>query len=90
MGEIQILLPAVITREGNWFVASCPLIDVATQGETEEEVKENMGDLISDFMNDPDTQKPELSALMTTSLTNIPVRIPERMLHGKAQALTTA
>ncbi|MCD6522122.1 MAG: type II toxin-antitoxin system HicB family antitoxin [Candidatus Diapherotrites archaeon] len=51
-------LPIVITKEGKWFVASCPILDIATQGRTEKEVKENMKDLINEYMRDPDTPKP--------------------------------
>jgi predicted RNase H-like HicB family nuclease len=32
----------IISKEGKWFVASCPLLDISTQGKTEQEVKENM------------------------------------------------
>jgi len=38
--------PVLISKEGKWFVACCPILDIATQGRTEEEVKENMVDLI--------------------------------------------
>ena len=62
MKEINIPLPIVITKEGDWFVASCPWLDIATQGKTEEELKENMRDLIHDYLTDPDTKKPELNA----------------------------
>ena len=40
-------------------MACCPILDIATQGRTEEEVKENMVDLIQEYMEDPDTQKPD-------------------------------
>lgn len=40
-------------------MASCPMLDIATQGRTEEEVKENMVDLIEEYMEDQDTQKPD-------------------------------
>ena len=56
----QVPLPIIITRENKWFVASCPILDVATQGKTEKEVKENMADLINDYLNDPDTPKPSV------------------------------
>ena len=52
-----ISFPVLISKEGKWFVASCPLLDIATQGRTEEEVKGNMVDLIEEYMEDPDTQK---------------------------------
>ena len=52
-----ISFPILISKEGKWFVVSCPRLDIATQGRTEEEVKENMVDLIEEYMEDPDTQK---------------------------------
>jgi predicted RNase H-like HicB family nuclease len=55
---IQLPLPILITKENKWFVASCPILDIATQGKKEKEVKENMADLINDYLNDPDTPKP--------------------------------
>ena len=55
--------PVIITKEGKWFVASCPILDLATQGKSEKEVRENMKDLISEYMSDPDTPKPELESI---------------------------
>jgi predicted RNase H-like HicB family nuclease len=81
---IQVPLPILITKENKWFVASCPILDIATQGKTEKEVKENMADLINDYLNDPDTQKPSMEDLISISLTNIPVKIPEGVLNRKA------
>jgi len=52
-----ISFPVLISKEGKWFVASCPMLDIATQGRTEEEVKENVVDLIEEYMGDQDTQK---------------------------------
>ncbi len=52
-----ISFPVLISKEGKWFVASCPMLDIATQGKNEEEVKENIVDLIEEYMEDPDTQK---------------------------------
>jgi predicted RNase H-like HicB family nuclease len=88
--SIQLPFPVIIAREGKWFVASCPLLDIATQGKSEAEVKENMVDLINDYLCDPDTAKPSLEDLMSLSLTNIPVKVPEGVLHRKASAAVTA
>jgi predicted RNase H-like HicB family nuclease len=88
--NIQLPFPIIITRENKWFVASCPLLDIATQGKTEKEVKENMADLINDYMNDPDTPKPSVDDLMSLSLTNILVKVPEGVLHSKASTAVTA
>jgi len=52
-----IPFPVLISKEGKWFVACCPVLDIATQGRTEEEVRENMMDIIEEYMEDPDTQK---------------------------------
>jgi predicted RNase H-like HicB family nuclease len=72
-----ISFPVLISKEGRWFVACCPILDIATQGRTEEEVKENMADLIAEYMEDPDTQKPDLETITPTSvkLATIPVKI---------------
>jgi predicted RNase H-like HicB family nuclease len=86
----QVPLPILITKEGKWFVASCPILDIATQGKTEKEVKENMAELINEYLSDPDTPKPSLDDLMSLSLTNIPVRVPESVLHRKASTVAPA
>jgi predicted RNase H-like HicB family nuclease len=87
---VQVPVPILLTKEGKWFVASCPILDIATQGRTEKEVKENLTDLINEFLRDPDTTKPSLNDLMSLSFANIPIRIPEGVLHSKASTSTTA
>jgi predicted RNase H-like HicB family nuclease len=87
---VQVPVPILLTKEGKWFVASCPILDIATQGRTEREVKENLADLIYEYLRDPDTAKPTLDDLMSLSLANVPVRIPEGVLHGKASPATAA
>jgi predicted RNase H-like HicB family nuclease len=87
---LQVPVPILLAREGRWYVASCPILNIATQGRTEKEVKENLADLIREYLRDPDTSKPSLDELMSLSLANIPVRIPERMLRGKASTATSA
>lgn len=87
---VQVPLPIIIAKENKWFVASCPILDIATQGKTEREAKENMAELINDYLSDPDTQKPSMEDLMSLSLTNIAVKIPEAVLHGKASTTITA
>jgi len=65
---VQMPLPILITKEKKWFVASCPLLDIATQGKTEKEVKENMAELIGEYLIDSDTSKPSMEELMSLSL----------------------
>jgi predicted RNase H-like HicB family nuclease len=84
---MKMPLPVVITREGKWFVAACPILDIATQGKTEKEVKENMEDLINEYLKDPDTPKPKMEAIMSVSLVNLPINIPKGVLHTKTTTI---
>jgi predicted RNase H-like HicB family nuclease len=52
MAALQVALPIMITREGKWFIASCPILELATQGRTEKEVKEKMSELIKEYLKD--------------------------------------
>lgn len=52
--NIKIPFPVFVAKEGKWFVASCPALDIATQGKTEQEAKENIEDLINEYIKDPD------------------------------------
>ena len=74
MENKQISFPIVIMKEGAWFVASCPSLDIATQGKTEQEVRENMKELIDEYVNDKDTVKPEID-LESTSLSFVNVTL---------------
>ncbi len=58
-------------------MASCPALDIGTQGRSEKEVRKNMRELIQEFFSDPDTKKPSLHELSSVSLTieNLPVKI---------------
>ena len=66
--KMRISLPVVITREQSWFVAACPLLDLATQGKSESEVRENMKECITDFFSDPDTQKPSQKEIASAAI----------------------
>ncbi len=86
---LQIPLPIVIAREKKWYVASCPILDIATQGRTEKEVKENMATLIDEYLRDPGTNKPSLDDLLSLSLVSVPVSVPEGILHGKTSTVAS-
>jgi len=36
----KIFLPIILGKEGKWYIASCPVLDIATQGKTEKEARE--------------------------------------------------
>jgi len=42
-------LPLKIKKKKTWFVASCPVLDVHSQGETEEMARENLKEALSLF-----------------------------------------
>lgn len=86
MSGTLVSFPIVILKEGSYFVASCPSLDIATQGQTEKEVKENMQDLIQDYLSDEDTPKPEKIAELS-SISFIQAKIPKGGDDGKVEAL---
>lgn len=92
--ESMEMLPLTIfiTKEDNWFVACCPLLEIATQGKTEDEVKENMKDLIYEYMKDPDTPKPKLKTIISASavMTTIPIRMKDIYHDRKTPSITPA
>lgn len=40
--QAEFKLFGVIKREGKWYIASCPPLDLTTQGRTEKEAKKNL------------------------------------------------
>ena len=51
MAEVlfSLQLPFKITKRAKWFLATCPIIDVHSQGETEKKAKENLIEALSLF-----------------------------------------
>ena len=47
-------LTAVIEREGKWYVALCPELDVASQGKTIEEARKNLQEAVELFFETAD------------------------------------
>ncbi len=80
MKNMTLPFPIVISREDKWFVVSCPVLGIATQGKTEQEAMEMIADLIKDYLGDPDTQKPTLAGLKSVSFTSVPIEVPEGVL----------
>lgn len=67
---------ASVWQEGNWFVAQCLEIDIASQGETEAEALNNLAEALSLHFEPPvatitpqiKTLEVEVGAAETTSL----------------------
>jgi predicted RNase H-like HicB family nuclease len=45
----MLKLTAVIAREGDWYVATCPEVDVVSQGKTVEEARANLLGAVEGF-----------------------------------------
>jgi len=65
---MEAVLPAVITREGRFFVAICPVNNVASQGETVEEALKNLKEALELYYEDEDVEPPTTAEgpLLTT------------------------
>lgn len=48
---------AVIEKEDNWFVASCPELDVASQGKSVEEALANLKEAVVLYLEDDDVKR---------------------------------
>jgi predicted RNase H-like HicB family nuclease len=49
---------ATVWREGNWYVAQCLEVDVASQGETEEEALANLKEALELHFQPPHATRP--------------------------------
>jgi predicted RNase H-like HicB family nuclease len=75
--------PIFLGHEGRFAVAACPLLDLATQGETEEEAKSNLKDLIEEYLADPDMAKPAWNEWENSSFTYLPIPVPQNIFNGQ-------
>jgi len=44
--NIEAELPVAVTRQGSLYIASCPLLDVCSQGATRKKALENLGEAL--------------------------------------------
>jgi predicted RNase H-like HicB family nuclease len=75
-GRQKLILPVVFGKEGRWHIAFCPVLDVATQGLSEKEARENIEDLIREYLSDPDVPKPDLAHLRFPMLSYVEIVAP--------------
>jgi predicted RNase H-like HicB family nuclease len=47
--QFMAKLPITLTKKPKWHVASCPILDVYSQGDTAEKAKHNLGEALSLF-----------------------------------------
>jgi predicted RNase H-like HicB family nuclease len=47
---MEFKVPARIRKKGKWFISSCPLLDVNSQGHTRNEAEHNLVDALASFL----------------------------------------
>ena len=47
---VNVTIPVIVREENNVFVAECPILDVASQGNTEEEAKQMLIEAVGLFL----------------------------------------
>jgi len=52
---------SVVTREGKWYVASCPELEIASQGKTVELALKILEEAIELYLQDEDAKAPEVN-----------------------------
>lgn len=82
----KLPLPIIFGKEDDVFIAWCPILDISTQGKTIEEAKENMGEMVADYLKDPDTPKPKFVADVEQVSSMEVKQIPD-WDHGKVSSL---
>ena len=48
--SMELALPARIRKKGKWFVSSCEVLDVHSQGRTRAEAEKNLKDALESFL----------------------------------------
>lgn len=70
MGLCQSGLPmelsAVIRKEGRFFVAWCPELDIASQAGTTKKALANLREAVELYLEDPHARIPKKRAILTT------------------------
>jgi predicted RNase H-like HicB family nuclease len=67
-------LTAVVTREGDWYVARCLEIEAVSQGETVEQALANLRDVVEVYLEEEGT--PPSSGQASPLVTSFDVPIP--------------
>lgn len=73
----ETAFPVFIFKGQGDFIAETPVLDLAAQGETEQEAIESLKDMIVDWMSDPHTDKPNIKSVvnMEVGIKIIPIQL---------------
>ena len=48
--QFSMSIPVTVTKKKKWYLASCPILDIHSQGETEKKARDKLGEAISLFI----------------------------------------
>lgn len=74
---VKLDLPIELNEEDGCFIAICPVFNVGSQGETEEECLENTKEALELYLHDEDVQRQEAHKILdyTVSIFNFKSKI---------------
>ena len=88
--ENSISVPFVVFKSpsgSKWYIASCPVLDISTQGKTYEEAVKNIREAIELYFEDEDTEKPSQESLESLRAGFLSVKV-EGVDYHKVKATT--
>jgi len=59
MARRSLEFSSVVSKEGKWYVANCPELEIASQGKSVELALENLREAIELYLRDEDAKVPE-------------------------------
>ncbi|MBW3579022.1 MAG: type II toxin-antitoxin system HicB family antitoxin [Actinobacteria bacterium] len=62
-------LTAAISREGDWYVAQCLEVDVASQGTSVDEARDNLAEALALYFEDQDVEVGESPIIVSVDVT---------------------
>lgn len=48
--KIEFKLPFNVKKDNDWYISSCPILDIHSQGKTEKKARENLNEALSLFL----------------------------------------
>jgi predicted RNase H-like HicB family nuclease len=79
-----IELSAVIRKENDFYVASCPEYDIASQGKNIEEALKNLKEALELYLEDQDIEKPAKAEAPIVTIVKVKISGSSRNLRSKS------
>jgi len=61
MARRSLEFSSVVSKEGKWYVAYCPELEIASQGKSVEAALENLREAIELYLEDENAKAPEVN-----------------------------